>query len=323
MNTIIVLVESFIRFIFTIDISKTHRHIKLTLFGFKFNILHKEYSNEKKQLKDYSNSTNIRDIPPATGSLRVIQMANYNLLKYFDSICKEYNITYWLDFGTLLGSVRHRGFIPWDDDIDVGMMRKDYEKFIELFSNGFEKYPEFEIVYENNHRDMCFIKLKCKQSENICIDIFPYEKYHSKLDEKGKKELSDCITNIIKLKKKFKTINDIRTHFKTVTNEKILKNQQINTDTPAIFMGIDFPHKWDNKVYDWNTIFPLRTTVFEGSEFPAPQNPEIVLKSIYGDFMTFPEDTYPEHTAYLLLDADERKFLEEFANETSNNVRNL
>ncbi|MBQ8458612.1 LicD family protein [bacterium] len=310
-------IESFIRFIFSIDKNNTQKHSKITLFGIKFKILRKEYLNERKQLSEkYNRYKSIEDIPPAIGSLRLIQKANLTFLKYFDALCKEHNITYWLDFGTLLGAVRHKGFIPWDDDIDIGMLREDYERFIEIFSNECEKHPKFQIAYKNNHKEMCFLKIMSNTSENVCIDVFPYDKYHSELNENEKKELSESIAKFTKLKwyqkfKKFKTVNDICSHFKTVTKEKILKNQQITTDTPAIFMGIDFPHKWNNKVYDWNTIFPLNNIVFENTEFPAPQRPEVVLRSIYGNFMSIPKDSYPKHTTYMSLDEMETKALED------------
>ena len=59
------------------------------------------------------------------------------MMKIFDELCKENNFEYWLDFGNLLGAVRHKGFIPWDDDVDLGMPREDYEKFIELYKNDY------------------------------------------------------------------------------------------------------------------------------------------------------------------------------------------
>lgn len=65
-------------------------------------------------------------------SLREIQLGELHLLQLFDKICKKHHLTYSLVFGTLIGAVRHHGFIPWDDDLDVCMPREDYEKFVKL-----------------------------------------------------------------------------------------------------------------------------------------------------------------------------------------------
>ena len=61
-------------------------------------------------------------------SIREIQVATKELLKSFDTLCAKLNLQYWLMFGSLLGAVRHKGFIPWDDDLDVGMFHEDYKK---------------------------------------------------------------------------------------------------------------------------------------------------------------------------------------------------
>ena len=68
--------------------------------------------------------------------LEEIHQALIGLLDEFDRICREHNLNYSLSYGTLLGAVRHKGFIPWDDDADVNMPRPDYEKFLELAKNG-------------------------------------------------------------------------------------------------------------------------------------------------------------------------------------------
>ena len=305
--------------IFSIDKAKnnTTRHLKITLLGIRFKILRKEYLNERRLFsKKYSNLTmNIKNIPPATGSLRLIQIANLELLKIFDNICKDNNIKYWLDFGTLLGAVRHNGFIPWDDDIDVGMLREDYEKFIELFENGFPDHPALDLIYSNNHKHKCFIKVKYRRSENVCIDVFPYDKFCTCLDDKEKKEISRRITNITKLKwyenlRYYKTNESMRNFLKKVTNDKILKNKPIKDKYPAIFMAIDFPHKWKNKVYDWETVFPLVNIKFESYTFPGTAKVDKVLRGIYGNYMKIPQDTYPRHTGYIELNEDEKNLLE-------------
>ena len=62
--------------------------------------------------------------------LRVLQMAELDLMKLFVRICEKHKLRYYMIGGTMLGAVRHKGFIPWDDDMDVGMPRPDYERFL-------------------------------------------------------------------------------------------------------------------------------------------------------------------------------------------------
>jgi len=81
-------------------------------------------------------------LPPTSDpDLRIMQECDAVLLQIFDKICKKHNITYWLDWGTLLGAVRHNGFIPWDDDMDVCVPRADYEKLYGILEKEFAGTP--------------------------------------------------------------------------------------------------------------------------------------------------------------------------------------
>lgn len=119
-----------------------------------------------------------------------IQQVSLNLLILFDKICRENNLKYWLAYGTLLGCIRHKGFIPWDDDIDVMMPREDYERFcsLELWNSNNDK-QNIAIVTPKNTKDyyrfyakMIDSRTTVKQSlikeysnAGLGIDIFPVD----------------------------------------------------------------------------------------------------------------------------------------------------
>lgn len=269
-------------------------HITLVFLGIKLHILRSDLRAKRKDYsKQYSGLQNISIIPKAEGNLRLIQLANLVLLKQFDKLCKKNDIKYWIDFGTLLGAKRHKGFIPWDDDIDVGMIRDDYEKFIELFSSKIEEYPDLYCTFSCNGRNKCFIKIRHKKSANLFIDIFPYDNA-SKMTAKEKAEFSK---KIAKLSKRnifiyFKTPEETRVHLKKLTVNSLVKTQSKG----SLFWGLDFPHRWVNKVFDYEQIFPLGEIDFEGVKFPAPAKPHEILTSIYGNYMSIPRDVYPRHS---------------------------
>ena len=126
--------------------------------------------------------------------MNALQEKQLNILKYFIKVCEKHNLQYFLVGGSTLGAIRHKGFIPWDDDIDVGMPRKDYDKFVELQSE-FEGTPYFiqtfktDPCYIYNYgklRDSSttFIENTFKQhriNHGVWIDIFPIDGFSKEM----------------------------------------------------------------------------------------------------------------------------------------------
>jgi len=100
----------------------------------------------------------VAKIDPKT--LREAQLIMLDSLIEFDRICKKYNFDYWLDSGTLLGAVRHKGFIPWDDDIDISMPVEDYRAFAKMVNESEYTEAATEDIYEAVEND-------CQDSEKL------------------------------------------------------------------------------------------------------------------------------------------------------------
>ena len=145
-------------------------------------------------------------------SLKEAQELMTTILKDIDSIWRKNNINYWIESGTLLGAVRHKGFIPWDDDIDIGMLREDYNKFLEIANK--ELKDDVILCNFKNEKNVQYqwSKVKHKYSEiiedgntseksGLFVDIFPYDFYSregndfaSKLKKRYKKKFAVYIT---------------------------------------------------------------------------------------------------------------------------------
>lgn len=124
-----------------------------------------------------------------------IQKIQLEILDVVDAFCKENNFTYYLTGGTLIGALRHNGFIPWDDDIDIIMYRDEYERFIKLFNEKNSKYHVYSIEGDKGYNShFCKICDKDTYLEEIVqphkvelginIDLFPLDKLPENVDEK-------------------------------------------------------------------------------------------------------------------------------------------
>jgi len=300
-----------------------HMNGKLDDINHKFDYLNGK-SDDMNHKIDYiidflKHTTDITKIPAAYGKLRLLQMGHTKLLRLIDLICHENKLSYWLCGGTLIGAVRHGGFIPWDDDTDICMMRNDYEKLIELLGGGNIK-TDGPLTY--NVGDILKIFYKDTTAK---VDVWPYDNYHSRLDRDEQK--SQLVDKLLAARKKivwdWKNVAPFFPDYipiadKTYKQIVEIQNTDVMDGKPAnpkgsIFRGIETIVTQDAKtIYQPEDVFPLQRIKFEQYEFYAPNNINKFFQ-IYGeDIFQFPHHIAPDHEAYRLTTFEIEEKLKEF-----------
>ncbi len=246
-----------------------------------------------------------------TRELKELQAIEFDLLVKFDEVCKKHKLTYYLYGGTLLGAVRHKGFIPWDDDIDVIMPRADFEKF-NLLSSEFEA-PYFLQTPETD-KGYLYSITKIKNSETcganplragfgfnfgIWIDIFPLDKCFMEDREEIFGEI-DMLNrfNSAYMKIPLKAINRaginlLRDHLDLSPRQALnriteLAKKHINDDTEYVSEYTTTIDDWKHRV--WKSIDFSKTVQvpFYNRTFLAPEGYDNILHVIYGNYMELP-----------------------------------
>jgi lipopolysaccharide cholinephosphotransferase len=231
----------------------------------------------------------ITKVPKATGPLRVLQKANCLFLKTIVSVLREHNIDYALYGGNLLGAVRHKGYIPWDDDTDIMVFRKDYAKIQEIIATAFKKHPQ---IYTT---DGDCIRVFYKDTP-LQIDIFVFDTYPQYLSTQEEKA---------RLKEKIiKYSSNIRYDWKQLGKGRIISNKTdaqllafrnkivlstVQTDKKMIISGIEHAGR-KPLIIDCDWVFPLKEMEYEGEMLSVPNKPELILQEMYGNYMDFPSD---------------------------------
>ena len=286
--------------LFGIEHDRKRKYIIYHIFGFKISVPDELYKLEieNNYLRQVINQIGADKMPPATGDLRDWQMESFELLKEFDSICKENNVKYWLDFGTLLGAMRHKGFIPWDDDIDTSMLKEDIDKILPILRKHFKNSDyiiRMRAITMNNFQ----IRIRNRRY-NAGIDIFQTYKYP---EENYSENLRDKITEkIIKARNLFdkkynkkrmekEQVNQAIEDIAKMQNEYILPKGKVMPEHPVLFKGIDFPYEEGYYVMPYDEIFPLKEATFEGYTFPIPNKTEEYMSKLWGNWKEIPKKT--------------------------------
>ena len=248
-----------------------------------------------------------RRFNPEGSLLRRQQMRMLDILMEVDRICKKHDIRYWLSSGTLIGALRHDGFIPWDDDLDIEMMRSDYLRLMKVLPS---ELPEW-LALQNDETDpnyfFFYAKVRDRRSkilehnnydrlwkeQGISIDIFPMEQHPIWLHKLTEKTVGHMYkiwrtsTDDAKAIKKVRRIFDFNNKLLFPSLRAILSPltshfSPLKTITSG--MGIPFHNR---RFLD--EIFPLTTHVFEGHELPVPGHADAHLRHLYGDYMQLPD----------------------------------
>ena len=294
------------------DYGETH-HL-LHIFGFKLKFPKYEYRIKRRENPYHyykKNNVDITTLPPAQGQIRDIQLANLALLKELDYVCKQNNIQYWIDFGSVLGAVRHKGFIPWDDDVDTGMLREDYNRIIDAFKKS-SRNPDIFADYVRSGKNSCqyIIKVQHKKCPHLFVDIFPYDFYGKILSTDEQLSITKEFKSIRKqMENKCSSECSVDNIQKVIEDARknIIQNTENKQNTDLVW-GIDFNHNWKNWFSSYDTVFPLKEISFEGEKFSCMNNYELYLSGVYGNYMDYPKKIGVGHNMFARL-GDEESFV--------------
>ena len=239
---------------------------------------------------------------PDGSPLRRQQLRMLEMVAELDRICRKYDIPYFLYGGTLLGAIRHNGFIPWDDDLDVGLLRQDYLRLMEVLPKELPPH----IAVQNNDTDpnyfYFFAKLRDRRSlleeespydrvfreRGVFIDIFPFERMHlwthfvAEPLQGHTFKIFRTAKNLGWAMRKIRFITWVNRH----VTFPVLRFVSRTTGGRTLTYDYGIPF---HIVYEEKDIFPLTTHEFEGLQLSVPGDSHHMLQTQFGDYMQLPD----------------------------------
>lgn len=250
--------------------------------------------------------------------LRKVQLTQLNILREVDRVCRENDIRWFLCCGTLLGAVRHQGFIPWDDDLDIGMLRPDYEKFCRIAPEKMDPRFCVQSWYTEENYPLPFAKLRMRntlyveaksavfQENGFYIDVFPYDFAPESREEQDAlaRKLNDLF-RIKLMKSGYKPwLEKNRINWKKRLGYLMYQMKAVTASQEGLARQYDalagsFPEgpvicrqrglrKLECYPAEW--FCNLGMLSFEGEEFPGPADYDSVLRAQFGDYMVLPPE---------------------------------
>lgn len=259
-------------------------------------------------------------------SLREIQLAELNILKKIDNICSKENITYFLFWGTLIGAIRHNGFIPWDDDVDIALPRDGYNKLLNYLKNNKQDIYPLELRHYSVTKNYIYpiarlvdtsYKVEYFNVEDyglgLFVDLYPLDGWGN-TDKDAR-----SIANEFKLNQTLITLSGYKHFLPSSKNylrtlPKYLLYLFAKHKGPNYFIGKADNMAQNNKYEDckfvgctsWEAypqyridkkdLVPIKHK-FEDGYYNIPQGYDRILRNAYGNYMEFPpiEEQNPHH----------------------------
>ena len=241
---------------------------------------------------------------PEGSTLRKMQLRILDILVEIDRVCRKHDINYWIDFGTLLGAVRHGGFIPWDDDLDIAMTSEDLKRFMEvapkelppsLFLQTKSTDPSYTmLVNKVRDKNSFFVTQHEDFTKNyqkgLYVDIFevlPYPKVPQKI-QKGIMRWYKKIYFFYSVKQEVNLKNHLATLFFPLIKFGLDIIWGICNLLPKSQLGYEKRFSPYGNSYTREMVFPLKEINFEGKTVMGPAQPNQYLTSIYHNYMSIP-----------------------------------
>ncbi len=258
-------------------------------------------------------------------SLREVQLASLAILKRIDAICRAEGIRYWVMYGTLIGAIRHHGFIPWDDDLDIAMPRPDYERFLAYFAEHSDELRPLVALRGDGSPTLPFLITRVSDTTyrmvgeygdevpdlGAFVDVYPMDGAGDTL-EGARKHKVECMKASHKylqagdfsynnrengaLKRTFKKIHSTMLGDASKWANRVVEmSKKLSFDESTFVACLE----WDwalEEIYPSKLFSKVDDVTFEDMKVSVPVGYDEILTADYGDYMQLPPE--PERVGH-------------------------